>query len=325
MVRYIIRRCLGMVPMLFLISLSVFFFMHAAAGNAIDAIINPHLQNTSGMLAHDYQMNGINRPLLLQYWLWLKQVAEGDWGFSFTYHEPVSILLFPALKNTCILALFAEGFCLLLSLPIGFYQAKYANRMFDRVVHFGTLLLFVLPYFFIALILIELFTIHWPLFPYQNRQITDTGFERVFAHLQQIFLPAVSMVLSNLAVYSQTVRNAILGEIHQDYTRTALAKGLSQNVMVRKHVLQNALIPLFTMFGLDIGTLMAGDVILEGLFGYPGMGNLLLLSAEQRDYPVLMATTIWVAMAVLCGNFLSDILYTLVDPKFRDVILEGTN
>jgi peptide/nickel transport system permease protein len=314
---FIIRRLLGMIPMLFAITIFTFLMMHAAPGNAIDAMINPSIRDIEQLKEHLREINGLNDPLWLQYVHWLEHFVVGNWGFSFNFHQPVIDLVGPALANTLLLAVVAEVLTLLIGIPIGMYQARHPYSKFDYTASTISFVLYSIPYYILALLLIYLFAITLQIFPAQGATGTGPLAGTFIDHLYHALLPALSIAIANMAVYTRYTRGAMLEVIRKDFTRTAYAKGLSEGRVFRKHVFRNAMIPLVTQFGFDIGSFAGGFIILEGLFQYQGMGYLTITAVSNRDYPVIMATTVLFAVCVLLGNLIADILYALVDPRIR--------
>ena len=314
---YITRRLLGMIPMLFFITVAVFLIMHAAPGNAFNSILNPNIQDPQALIASLEKQNGLDKPLWWQYIHWVSLFVTGNWGFSFAEHQPVIDLVAPALRNTLILSITAEILTLGIGIPLGVFQSRKPYSAFDYSTSVVSFILFSVPYFIFAILLIYVFAIHLRIFPAQGAVGTGPGAGSLLDHIYHALLPAIAIALSYLAFYSRNTRGSMLEVSRKDYVRTAYAKGLSSSTVFSKHVLRNALIPLITFFGLDIGNLVGGAVILEGLFTYQGMGLLTISAVNNRDYNVIMATTIIFAIAVLLGNLLADILYAVVDPRIR--------
>ncbi|WP_206922426.1 ABC transporter permease [Alicyclobacillus suci] len=317
MIAYIIRRLLGMIPMLFAITVFVFLMMHLAPGNAIEAMINPRIKDIAALKQQLEIQNGLNLPLPLQYWHWLINVLHGNFGWSFGQHEEVTQLLGPAMYNTLILAVLSEILILLIGIPVGILQARSPYGKFDYTVSTASFVLFSVPYYVFAIFLIYLFAIHWHVFPAQNSVGTGPLAGTFVDHIWHAMLPAISIALTNNTVYSRYTRGSMLDVARQDYVRTARAKGIPERVVYSKHVFRNARIPIVTQLGFDLGGLLGGAVIIEGLFSYQGMGYLTITAVSQRDYPVIMATTLIFAVCVLLGNLVADILTAVVDPRVR--------
>lgn len=306
-----------MIPMLIAISIFTFLMMHLAPGNAIDAMINPRIKDLAQVQKTLEAQNGLNLPLPVQYLHWLWNVLHGNFGFSFSQHQPVSSLLGPAIENTLILAILAEILILIIGIPIGIMQARRPYSRLDYSTSIVSFVFFSVPYFIFAIFLMYVFAIHWPIFPAQNAVGTGPNSGSLIDHIYHALLPAISIALTSNTVYSRYTRGSMLDVSRQDYVRTARAKGLQEGQVFRKHVFRNAMVPIVTQFGFDIGGLIGGAVILEGLFTYQGMGLLTINAVSQRDYPVIMATTLLIAIGVLIGNLVADIMYAIVDPRVQ--------
>ena len=249
--------------------------------------------------------------------LWIWNFVRGQWGFSFALHEPVTTVVLPALRNTLLLAAMAE---------LMIVDHRRAHRHLSgasSVTRFrrssDQLLSHVLlvPYFILAIFLLYFFAIRLQIFPALGAIGTGPDSGSFVDHVYHAFLPAVSIAIASIAVYSRYTRASMLDVSRRDFVRTAYAKGLQEGVVFRKHVFRNGMIPIITSFGLDLGGLAGGAVILEGLFAYQGMGYVTLQAATERDYTVIMATTMIIAFGVMLGNLIADIIYAAVDPRIR--------
>lgn len=314
---YITRRLLGMIPMLFAITVAVFLMMHAAPGNAFNSILNPAIKDPQALIAALKHANGLDRPLWWQYVHWIGNFFSGNWGYSFSEHQPVTAMVGPAIRNTLILAVITEVLTLVFGIPLGLFQSRNPYKAFDYTTSTVSFVLYSVPNFIFAILLIYVFAINLRVFPAQGATGTGLGAGSFADHIYHALLPAISIAFGSIAFYSRNTRGSMLEVSRKDYVRTAYAKGLMQGTVFTKHVLRNAMIPLITFFGFDLGNLIGGAVIIEGLFSYQGMGLLTLSAVSNRDYNVIMATTILFAFAILLGNLIADILYAVVDPRIR--------
>lgn len=319
MTSYIVRRLIGLIPTIFVITVIVFLLMHAMPGNAFTSLlVNPRIKDAAKLYKHLVTANGLNLPLYTQYWDWISNVVQGNLGNSTSLNESVAQAIGQALPNTLLLAVTAEIIILVISIPIGVYQANKVNTSFDVTTSFIMSFLYSIPGFVFALALLLVFSFTWRIFP-ANGTITpgvpwsgDLG-----DHLQHLFLPAVALSLPALAYYSRLTRGNSLAVIVADFVRTARSKGLRGRKVLFRHVLRNAIIPIVTQFGFDLGGLFGGAVIIEEIFTWPGMGELTLTAVTNHDYPVIMGTTLIFAITVLLGNLVADILLALADPRIR--------
>lgn len=316
---YIVRRLLGLIPALFVITLIGFLLMHAMPGNAFEALVfNPHLQGGDAVYRRLVSENGLNESLPVQYFDWIRNLLRGNLGISYSLNRPVSELIATYLPNTLLLAATAECIILAVSIPVGLYQARHVNGPFDMVSSFVVVLLYSIPGFVFALLLLDLFSFTFHLLPSSGTVtpgvVWSGGLDDRLTHL---ILPALALALPGLAYYTRLARGAGLQVIVADFVRTARAKGLRGPGVLFHHVLRNAVIPLIAQFGLDLGGLFGGAVILEQIFTWPGMGELSINASLNRDYPLILGTTLFFAVAVLFGNLIADILLAFADPRVR--------
>ncbi|KUO94995.1 ABC transporter permease [Ferroacidibacillus organovorans] len=319
MLTYIVRRVLGLIPTLFVITVIVFAFAHMMPGNAFQAMLfNPHIKNGGALYKKLMAENGLNQNIVVQYFDWIGNVLHGNLGTSYSYQLPVSQLIATYLPNTLELAITAEVLILAFSIPIGLLQANRANKPFDVGTSFIAVLFYSIPGFIFALFLIFIFsfTLNWlpssgtvtPAVPWSG----SLG-DRII----HLVLPALSLALPSMAYYTRLTRGNTLQLIVSDFIRTAKAKGLRGRRILFRHVLRNAIIPLMTQFGFDIGGLFGGAVILEQIFTWPGMGELSINATLNRDYPLILGVTLLFAVTVLIGNLVADILLAISDPRIR--------
>jgi peptide/nickel transport system permease protein len=314
---YLIRRVFGLIPMIFIITVITFLMMHAAPGDAFSSIMNPKIKNINELQAALRHVAGYDQPLPMQYVKWIKNFFIGDWGYSYVKHEPVLSMITPALVNTVILSLIAQIISIGLGIPIGILQSRFPYSKFDYTTSTILFIFFSIPSFIFGIILIYVFAINLGFFPAQGAIGLGPSAGSLGDHLYHAFLPATALILLSFVSHTRYIRGAMLDVKSADYTRTAYAKGLKERKVFTKHVFRNAMIPSITQWGFDIAALVGGSIILEGLFQYQGMGLLTIDAVNNRDYPVIMATTIIYAVAILIGNLIADILYAVVDPRIR--------
>ena len=249
---------------------------------------------------------GLDQPLLVQYGRYLGRLAHGDLGRSYAQKVEVGELLRSRLAATFWLMLGGIFFELLIGLPAGMLAAVRRRSPFDRSVMLGAFLGVSAPQFVVGLLLLYVLAYKWPVFPLGG-----------YGSLAHLILPAVTLGIAGGGWYARMMRSAMLDVIHQDYVRTARAKGASETRVVAKHALRNALLPVVSMIGLDFGTFMGGVVIVESVFSWPGIGQLAWQAIQIVDIPVIMGVVLVSAMAILLGNLLADLVYPLLDPKIR--------
>ncbi len=309
MTRFVIRRLLQSVLLLYVVMTASFFLVHAAPGGPETALFsNPRV--TPETLQRMRERFGLNDPMPVQYGKWLWNVAQLDFGRSYAYQLPVVNVIAERAWPTFQLGAvsYAIG---LLGVPLGLYAARRRGRLGDNVVRFLTVVGTSVPTWWLGLSLIVLMnsTIGW--FP--NGQGTEGPWDW-FSH---IIVPAVLLGLGGLITFTRFVRSEALEVLGQDYVRTARAKGLSERIVNRAHVLRNALIPVVTLLGYLLPALLSGAIITEYIFNWPGMGRLFFDAASGRDYPVLLGMLTLGTFLTIFGTLLADIGYGLVDPRIR--------
>jgi len=318
MVRYIIRRLLQAIPLLFLVTVFMFTLIHLLPGGPEQVLFNPHLSaaGRAALRAHF----GLDDPVYIQYFKWLGQSLTGNFGFSFANNLPVSEILgqrFPATLELFGLALLLA---LVLAITLGVISAVRQGTITDysltTVSYFGI----AMPIFLFGLFAQWLFGVelHWlPTSGTETLGYTFTPLGTFIDRFEHIILPMSVLALSFIAGWSRYMRSSMIEVVKQDYMRTARAKGVGPVSILVKHALRNAVIPLITVVALDFGAVAGGATITEGVFAWPGMGLLFISSLEVRDYPVLLAMLMIGAVFVISFNLIADILYAVMDPRIR--------
>jgi peptide/nickel transport system permease protein len=265
------------------------------------------------------KLYGLDQPIHVRYLTWLKRLATLDFGDSFKDHRPVTEKIMERLPATLSLNIAALFMALLLSIPLGVLSAVRNNSMFDKIGGTALYMLYSLPEFWVALLLIILFGVklHWlPFHGMSSVDARDLGFWPFWIdRIKHMILPTVCLTYGSLAFLSRFVRGSTLEVIRQDYVRTARAKGLREQTVIYKHVFKNTLIPLLTFMGLLLPTLFSGSIILESIFSWPGIGHLFFESVLSRDYPVVLGLSFMTAVLVLLSTLIADLLYAWADPR----------
>jgi len=270
---------------------------------------------------------GLDQPIHIRYVRWLGALAQGDLGVSFSRNRPVTDIIQELLPNTLLLSFTAIGVAFVLGILLGILQAVRQYSLLDSIASIVGLFFYSMPSFWLALMMVLLFSLFasvwgWPIyFPASDIQSVDyaflSPFEKVRDRLWHLALPATSLALVLAAGIARYTRTSMLEEIRQDFVRTARAKGLSERVVIFRHTLRNALIPVITLVGLYLPFLFSGTVFIESVFAWPGMGKLVVDAILQRDYPIIMGGSLVFAMMVVVGNLVADVLYAVVDPRIR--------
>jgi peptide/nickel transport system permease protein len=308
----ILRRLAATIPVLLLVTAGVFALIHLTPGDPIDAMMAESVDDTvKRELRRDL---GLDRPLYLQYATWMGRLLRGDLGHSIRNQEPVIENVSRRIRPSLQLAGLAMAISLLVATPIGILSAARRNSTIDRVGTSFALFGICMPNFLIALLLIFLFgvTLRWlPISGYVDPM------EEPWDGLRSLTLPAITLGLALGAVITRTLRSSMLEALSEDYIRTARAKGLSDGAVVRRHALKNALIPVVTVLGLQLGTLIGGAVITEYVFALPGVGRLVVDAVFARDYPLVQGVVLLIAVGFILSNLAVDLLYGFIDPRIR--------
>lgn len=319
MLKYAIRRIVGMIPILFLLSVVVFTLAKAMPGDALSGEIDP--TNTNPQYIEEMREKlGLNDPIYIQYIRWIKDFAQGDFGKSFKYKVPASELIAERIPNTLFLGVTSLIITYLFAFIMGMYSGKNPYRLGDNIIATVNYIALAIPSFVAAIVAIYFFSFKLGWFP--STGSVDIGlkpgtFDYWMSRLHHVLLPAIVLGAFNTASYTQFLRNDIIENSRKDFVRTARAKGTSEKTIYNKHILRNSMIPLVTFFGFDIGGILGGAIITETIFTYPGIGSLFLNSLQFRDYSVFMAIFMMLSLMTLIGNLIADLLYGVVDPRIR--------
>jgi len=313
MTRFLLRRTGQAVVVLLLVSVIVFVLLHLLPGGAARATLGTRA--TPQQIAHFNHENGLDDPIWQQYLIWLKHLLQGDLGYSYRLNQSVSSLIAERLPKTILLNVLALIIAVAIAIPIGVMQAVRRNGLFDYAATFLGFVFYSTPIFFLSLMLVLVFSINLGWFPAQAPQASSVS--GILADPAGLVLPVASLVLLQVALFSRYMRSATLDNIVQDYVRTAFSKGASSSRVVYRHILRNSLIPMVTIIGLSLPILIAGSLVIEQVFNYPGMGLLFYQETVTSDYPVILGITLVVGVATVLGNLLADIGYAVLDPRVR--------
>ncbi len=311
---YLLRRVLGAVPLLLAISLLLFSIVHLAPGGPLDVYAdNPSV--TPQALAQIKVAYGLDKPVPVQYLLWVKSMAQGMWGYSIRTGRPVTMEIAERLPATLLLGGTALALSLVLALPIGILTAALRRTAVDHVLTFLSFAGISIPVFWLALMMQLLFGITLGVLPAAGYETIGAG--GVADRLAHLVMPAVVLALATIASWSRFLRASMVDAMKQDYIRTAFAKGHGMAGVLIKHALRNALIPVVTIISMDLASVISGAVITETVFAWPGIGRLFVESMDGRDYPVLMGLMMLGSLALVLANLTADIVYAVIDPRIR--------
>jgi peptide/nickel transport system permease protein len=311
---YLIKRLIGALPVLFGVSVVIFFLMHMIPGDITAALLGPMATEAAKeQLRHAL---GLDQPLLVQYVKWLGTVLSGDFGRSIATSLPVSHLVLPKFGNTVVLAAGSLLLSLVIGFGIGVFAAAHAGSTFDRATMSITLVFGSIPPYWLGLVLVMIFALSLRWLPTTGMyDIIDPG--GISDLLRHLVLPAVATAAAPAAIITRMVRTSMVEILAQDYVRVARAKGIPRRVILWRHVLRNALPPIATITGLQLGYLLGGALFTEVVFAWPGLGYQLNSSIVARDVPVVQAAVMLIALIFVLVNLAVDMLNAVIDPRIR--------
>lgn len=334
MFAYTIRRLLQMIPLLFAASVVIFTLLALQPGDPLDELRQENPRITAEQLEQLRRAYGLDQPIYVRYFKWLGRALQGDFGQSRTYASPAGQIIFgQRLPRTLILSGAALTLALLVAIPVGIFSAVRQYSRADYAITFMSFVGFSMPIFFLGILLLFVFAVWlpeqlpwFPRFPVQSisdfqwAQVTGgeiSFFQFIGDWAFKLVLPVLALSTIQMASWTRFMRASLLEVLNQDYVRTARAKGLGERIVLYKHALRNALIPIVTLVGLSIPGVFGGAVITETIFSYPGMGRAIFDSLGEKDYNVAMAALAFLALLTATFNLLADLMYAVVDPRIR--------
>ena len=313
MVAFLQRRLVHSVIVFLVVSTLTFVLVRQAPGLP-QIMTGDLLTNEDRML---FRRNlGLDRPIYEQYFVWWSHILRGDFGLSWSERAPVVDVIFARFPNTLLLAATAMLLAVIVGVPAGVLSAVRRYSLADHAVSTASLIGLAIPNFWLALLLILGFSVHWQVLP--SAGMYPIGREPTLGdRIEHLILPTVVLAVGTLAQLVRYTRSSMLEVLGADYVRTARAKGLSERIVLSRHALRNALIPIITVIGLQVPRFIGGSIIVETVFAWPGIGRLAYSAALTRDYPLIMGVTVMIAVVVLLSNLLTDLAYTVVNPRIR--------
>lgn len=308
--KYVGKKLGAMLVTLLLISFLVFLAFDIIPGDAAMAQLGT--EATPERLEALREEMGLNKPLLERYFIWLVAFLQGDFGVSYKYNMPVAGMILSKLPITVIMALISFGIMVLLSLSLGIYTAKHNGKRIDRCITVINQVLMPVPHFFMGIIITYVFGLVLKIFVPGNY----VSYEKDFgAFLSYIFFPCIAIAMPKIAMSVKLLKSSCVEEARKDYVRTAYSKGNNTSKVLYKHVLRNAMIPVVTFWGMTLADMLVGSIVIEQVFNVPGIGRILLTSISYRDYPVVQAIIVLIAVVVIVTNFCVDMIYQWIDPR----------
>ena len=313
MTAYLLRRLGTSIIVLIGISIFIFLLLHAIYPSPARDVLG--LRANNAQIAAWNKDNGFDRPVIAQYLSYMNALLHGNLGYSYANNQTVASLFQERLARSIYLSGMALLIAILIALPLGIFQAVKRNSLGDNIATSAAFILYSMPVFALGLILIQVFAISFPLFSFEASQ--STSIWTVIGDWRAMLLPILTLALISVALFSRYMRSSSIDVLAQDYIKVARAKGLPERLVVMRHMVRNASLPMVTLIGLSLPALLAGNLIVEYLFNYQGLGLLFYSSLGKADYPVLLAYTLIGAVFVVLGNLVADIALTVADPRIR--------
>ncbi|AWV21116.1 Oligopeptide transport system permease protein oppB [Roseomonas mucosa] len=312
--RYLTLRLLQSLVLLLLVSMIGFAILHLAPGGPMSQFMAGGEMSPEDIARVERQL-GLDRPLPVQYLEWLGRMLVGDWGRSYRDQQPVLAVIGSHLGATLELMVTSTLIAMLLGCWLGVLSAIRRYSFFDMLVTVGSMVALSIPTFWFGLVVIFIFSVHLDILPAGNRYTMGDG--SFLDQLHHLIAPSLVLALVSTAIWSRYMRSSMIDVLHQDFVRTARAKGIPERRILLHHTVRNALLPMITVAGLQLPNLLGGALVTETVFTWPGMGRLFLDSISYRDYPVVMGILMFTAVLVLLGSLMADLLYGVADPRLR--------
>ena len=316
---YIGKRLAMIVPVLLGVSILVFSMMHLVPGDVATALAGPAASEAvKEVIRHTL---GLDQPVPVQFWNWIANIGVGDFGISLVYKRPISEFVFQKFLNTALLAGTSALLAIVVGMFVGIFVSGKAHSLVDRITMAATLVLGSTPLFWFGLIMVLMFSLTWRWFP-ATGMVSIVGGGGFFDVAHHLVLPAIVTAIPSAAIIARMTRASMLEVLGQNYIRVARAKGIRRRIVLRRHALRNALPPISTVCGLELGYLLSGVVFVEVVFAWPGLGNALYYAIIARDIPTVQASVLLIALSFVMINLIVDVYNAFLDPKIR-VATEG--
>jgi peptide/nickel transport system permease protein len=313
MITYLVRRIFTSIIVVIGVSIFIFVLLHAAYPSPARDVLG--LQARPIQIAAWNKANGYDDPVIVQYLHYMDKLIHGNLGYSYVENQSVLALFQERWARSAYLSGISLIIAVLIALPLGIFQAVKRNSIGDNLATSAAFILYSMPSFFLGLILIQVFALSLPIFNFEASQSTNVFY--VMGDWYSMTLPIFTLALITVASFSRYMRSSSIDVLAQDYIKVARAKGLPERLVLMRHLVRNASLPMVTLIGLSLPALLAGNLITESLFNYPGLGLLFFESLSKVDYPVMLAYTLIGAVLVVVGNLIADIALTVADPRIR--------
>lgn len=294
------------------VSLLSFFVFNALPGNPAEVILG--LDADQSAIENLERELNLDKPVVLRYFFWIGNLLKGNLGYSTGYKKPVTQVIISSLPPTISITLLSVLLTTVISFPLGIISARKHNKWLDYLITGISQIGLIIPGFWLGILFLLVFSVRLHLLPSGGYVPMTVD---VVKWLKSIILPALSLAIISSSVLIRMIRSSIIENMNEDYARTATGKGVSQRRVFNKHILKNAMIPVLSIFGLQVASILAGTIIIESVFSIPGMGRLLLYSVQRRDLPVVQGVVIWIAVITILINFIMDMVHMAIDPRIR--------
>lgn len=316
MKRYIIKRILQVIPVIILASILSFAMIYMAPGDPAEFYRTPNMTDEDMEIVRENM--GLNQPVPVQYVKWVKQILKGDWGYSIHNKRKVTTQILEKLPATLGIMGASILFSLAVAIPLGLIAGSKKNTLADKAISVFNYIGISIPEFWFAILMILFLSLKLKLLPGSGMHTTgENSFWDVVKHA---IMPVLALSISKISIYVRYIRANVITQMEEDYVLTARAKGTPEKQILFHHVMKNCLLPIITVVGMNLGSLVAGSYIVETVFGWPGLGTFGITAIRTRDYPLIMGTTMLSCIVLITGNFLADICYHFADPRIK---LEG--
>ena len=312
----LLKRLLQTIPVIILVSIFSFLIIHLAPGDPVNMYIKPEM--TIEDIEAIREELGLNAGIVEQYISWIKNVFQGELGYSLVNHQSVSKQIMEKLPATVSLMGVSMIFSLLVSIPLGLISGLKRDKMTDQIISVFSYIGISIPSFWFALMLIVVFCLNLRLLP--NSGMRTLGVESFWDLVKHMILPVLVLSWGNIAVFTRYIRSSTITQLEEEYVLTAKSKGLERMQILVRHVLKNCLLPVITLAGMNFASLVTGSFIVESVFGWPGMGTLGMNAITSRDYPMIMGFTMLSCLLLILGNLIADILYQIADPRIKQEV-----
>lgn len=309
----LIRRLLQTIPLLIFVSIVCFAMIKLAPGDPVLSFVTPNMHAEDiERIRHNL---GLDKPAYVQYFLWIKEAVTGNLGYSLVNHQPVMDQILDRLPATAGLMGSALALAVLLAIPLGLLAGANRGRWIDKLVNLIAYVGISVPLFWLAILLIYYFSIHLHWLP--SMGMRTIGVNTALDVLKHGIMPCVVLAFSFLAVYVRYIRSSTIGQLREDYVQIQYAYGSTKRIVMLRHVLKHVLLPIITLLGMSMGELVAGAIVTETVFSWPGIGSLGMTAVRGMDYPVIMGITLFSSVMLILGNLAADLLYGVADPRIN--------